>query len=287
MKKGFTLIEMMAAIIILGVITLVAIPLVEIALNNVREDAYNTQVNNILTGARQWGASNPGLLPDSGITNFYVTLLDLKTAGFVELNIKNPKTKEKFSDTTPIYITNINGDYVYTFNEPAQQSNPFSPVITLNGATLIYVNLNDTFNDPGVVAKTGSGLLIDNSLVNRVIQKDGAVVGSVDTSGLYKYTINYTVTDNGLTTRVIRTVIVKDNIPPTLTIPGNVTLNKSVTTYDLMNGVSSSDNSGKPVIITTSSNLTFGVVGNYIITYTATDATGNTTIKTRTIKIEY
>jgi prepilin-type N-terminal cleavage/methylation domain-containing protein len=287
MKKGFTLIEMMAALIILGVITVIAIPLVEKAISNVREDAYNTQVNNILTGARQWGASNPGLLPDVGVTNFYLLLSDLKLAGFIDKNIKNPKTKELFEDDKKIYITNIDGDFVYTFDTPGQPINPYSPIITLNGDALIYVNLNELFTDPGVLATTGTGTTIDSTLVTSVIQKEGTVVNRIDSSGLYKYTITYSATDNGLTTRVIRTVIINDNVAPTLVVPGDVTLLTTVTSYDIMNGVNAYDNSSKPVIITTSSNLVFGQVGNYIITYKATDASGNTTIKTRTIKIEY
>jgi prepilin-type N-terminal cleavage/methylation domain-containing protein len=48
MKRGFTLIELLAVILILGIIALIAIPTVNKILNEARQGAFKTGVDNIL-----------------------------------------------------------------------------------------------------------------------------------------------------------------------------------------------------------------------------------------------
>lgn len=284
MKKGFTLIEMMAVIIILGIITLIAVPLVEKALSDIRQDAYKTQIENIRKGARQWGANHFYELPDNDGGTISVNLETLKLAGYVEKVLVNPKTNEEFPNDMLVTILNDKGNYVYIVDgDEGEQLNPYTPTITLLGDALIYVNLNASYTEPGIVAKTSEGVNITD--YTTVIQKDGIVVGSIDSSGLYNYTITYTASHNGLTAKAIRNVIIKDNVPPNLVIPVDSTITTNIKTFDLMEGVYATDNSGELVIITSNTTLTLGIPGKYITTYTAKDKTGNTTIKERTITI--
>lgn len=289
MKKGFTLIEMMAVVVILGVIALIVVPLVEQALSNIKDDAYNTQIESIRQGARQWGGSNIYSMPDPG-TSITLTLQQLKLAGFITKDLYNPKTKEAFSDDMVITITNVgtvgNDKYVYIVDgADGGQTNPNAPTIVLVGDSLQYLNLNASYVESGVVAKNGAGTVI--SANPAVITRNGTTVGSIDSSGLYTYIITYSVTDNGFTTRAIRNVIIKDNVPPTLIIPVDSSILNTVTTFNLMSGVSATDNSLKTVTITYTGSLQLGVVGKYIITYKATDQAGNVTTKARTITITY
>lgn len=114
MKNGFTLIELLVVIAILAVILLIAIPKINEVMVEMKQELYNTQIDNIKSGAKTWAADNTDLLPlveDGFIT---LTLDDLKLGGYVDAEIKNPLTNEFFSDTTEIKITRKYNEYQYS-----------------------------------------------------------------------------------------------------------------------------------------------------------------------------
>lgn len=114
--KGFTLVELLAVIIILGAISLVVIPSVQRSLNHSNEQAYEVQVSNIEAAAKNWGADHIDSLPDHGKTTT-ITLEDLIRGNYVEKDIENPKTKKPFSKDTKIIIKNLNENYTYKLVE--------------------------------------------------------------------------------------------------------------------------------------------------------------------------
>ena len=100
------------------------------------------------------------------------------------------------------------------------------------------------------------------------------------------YYIDYCVVDDeGYSNCVKVNVVITDLLPPSFNEFENVTISTSVETYNLMNGVSCTDNSGK-CNITINGDIKYGVVGKYVIEYKTTDSSGNTTTKERVITIE-
>ena len=63
MKKGFTLIELIGIIVILGVISFIVFPVVSSSIKNGKEKAYNEQVGRIIEAAKKWANDNTDLLP--------------------------------------------------------------------------------------------------------------------------------------------------------------------------------------------------------------------------------
>jgi len=108
--KGFTLVELMAVIIVLGIVALIVIPIADNFIKDNKQKSYDIQINNIKEGAKSWAIKNSHLLPDEG-DSYDVTLLELKNGSFVESDIKDPKTNELFEDTLIITITKQNGSY--------------------------------------------------------------------------------------------------------------------------------------------------------------------------------
>jgi len=89
MKKGFTLIEMLSVIVVLGIIALIAFPAVDSAIKDSRQKAYNQNVEFIEEVAITYSVTN-----DLGYSEEYKTLsLDtLKDAGLLkDEDIINPK----------------------------------------------------------------------------------------------------------------------------------------------------------------------------------------------------
>lgn len=93
MNKGFTLIELICVITILGLIALIAVPTVNNMIANSKEKAYEEQISTIEKTARNYMSKNYDQLP--GQTPGATTCLLIETmqkAGLLtKEEIKNPK----------------------------------------------------------------------------------------------------------------------------------------------------------------------------------------------------
>ena len=63
MKKGFTLVELLAVMILLGIISLIAIPSIGKMLIRSRENAYESTKNELIKAAKKYAAEHTGELP--------------------------------------------------------------------------------------------------------------------------------------------------------------------------------------------------------------------------------
>ena len=282
MKKGFTLVEMMAAIVILAVIALLAVPLVEQTIQNIRNDSYKNQIESIRQSARRFGADNIQVLPNDGEPAYQVTLLELKELGYVKKDIKNPLTGNSFSPDLEIRIENVNGNIVYIVaGDHGGELSPNSPTITVNGRVNLVLPLGQSYSEQGATAKNPSGGTI--SYTTEITQNGSPA--SINVGQIGTYIVTYTTSFEGITAKTRRTVNIVDNVPPVISVTP-LTISTSATTIDMMQGVTTSDNSGLPVVVTYSDNLILGVVGVYQVEYTATDASENQTKVIRTITIQ-
>jgi len=103
-NKGFTLVELLAVIIILSLLALLASTSVSKIVKDSKSDLYDTQINLIKSAAEAWGADNLYDLPEAG-TCKYLTLHDLKQYGLIDNEIKDPRTNELFPNELLIKIS--------------------------------------------------------------------------------------------------------------------------------------------------------------------------------------
>ena len=96
-KKGFTLVEILAAVTILALLALITVPAVTKPIKDSKNDLYNAQLTSFKDSAKAWGVNNMySNLPDIG--DCVIVPLDvLVKDGLVEPNIKNPKTGNEFT----------------------------------------------------------------------------------------------------------------------------------------------------------------------------------------------
>ena len=93
-KKGFTLAELLGIIIILGVITLIAFPIINKMIKDSKLDAYDAQVKTIIEAARTWAVNNPDRLPGINST---------KEENVKELLKKNKELANEIEDKVRIH----------------------------------------------------------------------------------------------------------------------------------------------------------------------------------------
>jgi hypothetical protein len=149
-----------------------------------------------------------------------------------------------------------------------------APVITLSGANPYTVERGTTYIEPGVTADTGETVTVNTSGLNMTV------------SGTYIVTYSATDADGNIGTES-RIVIVDDTIAPVITLTnGDV----GTTTYTVERGTTYVDpgataNGGETVTVNTSG-LNMAVTGTYTVTYSASDADGNTGTASRTVIVE-
>ena len=104
MKKGFTLVELLAVIIILALLGLLTSTAIIKIVNKSKEDMYDAQTNLIIEAARTWASENIGLLPDEN-SCVYLTLKDLTDYGLLDSNIIDARTNEPLNPNLKIKIS--------------------------------------------------------------------------------------------------------------------------------------------------------------------------------------
>ena len=149
------------------------------------------------------------------------------------------------------------------------------PTITLIGNSIIYLKIgNLPFTDPGVVVTDLSGETITP-----------IITGSVNVNTLGTYVITYTATDiSNNTSTATRTIKVIN--PPTITLNGNNPYYIAIRSTYIEPNATAVDYFGTTVTVTyTPTTVNTTNLTSIIITYTATDTFGFTTIATRTVNV--
>ena len=114
MKRGFTLVELLAVMIILGMIVLITFPNIQKSFNKSSEKLLEKQIKSIENVARAWGTTNNSQFDDC----YILTLENLKKSGLLEnKDILNPETKRELDGCVKIMYDDSINQYTYTYTE--------------------------------------------------------------------------------------------------------------------------------------------------------------------------
>lgn len=139
------------------------------------------------------------------------------------------------------------------------------PILTLKGNNPDTCDIGFKYLDPGFSSYDScSG--VDANTVTGVVYTDFAG----------KYYIKYKSKDKvGNADSIFRTVVVLDRIPPTIILKGISPMVIPVFSTYIDSGVTVSDNYDKNLTVKTTGSVNTSKIGNYTLTYTVTDSSGN------------
>lgn len=114
MKKGFTLVELLAVIIVLGIIATIGIMSVSNVIDTSKESTYQEQVRVIEKAAQEWAIENTNELPEMVEGNYTsVTVETLSQQGYLRNIPKDPRTGKEMTGYVIIKYTSNQYTYVY------------------------------------------------------------------------------------------------------------------------------------------------------------------------------
>ncbi|ADH98954.1 type II secretion system protein [Salisediminibacterium selenitireducens] len=138
-QKGLTLVELLAVIVILGIIAAIAVPAIGSIIENSRKDAQIANAENIYNAARLAVASESIVASDTDTWTFYATEAETDNTDTSRTDSRLNLLEERYLDTTP---QDPHGDGVYT-----------DAYITYDGSEYTVV-LNEYFGAGGTAIST-------------------------------------------------------------------------------------------------------------------------------------
>lgn len=122
MKRGFTLVELLAVIGILGILISLTAVTYNDSLKRARQQAYDRQVATIIGLGRDWSLKNSELLVKDEKTPTIVMLSRLINEGYVNNNkIIDPKTEEEMTGCVVITWNSTYQQYEYAYHDGKNQ----------------------------------------------------------------------------------------------------------------------------------------------------------------------
>jgi len=114
-KKGFTLIELMAVVTILVILSLIIVPIVDKNVKRSKEDMYKIQIENIRLAGEGYFSDNVSSRPAT--SSFCSVSIDtLVSQGYISGDVVNPKTGESFGQVyVQIKNTGISNRNIYSY----------------------------------------------------------------------------------------------------------------------------------------------------------------------------
>jgi hypothetical protein len=199
-----------------------------------------------------------------------LTSVDPNTPGSYTVTYTATDGAHQGTATRTVLVGQFSEDEV---DQPATSNQP--PTITLNGDAQISIECGTAFTDPGATATVcGNSIQVTTS-------------GTVNIHAPGTYSITYTASANNQTTETTRIVTVEaDNTAPTITVNGANPMTVECHTGFTDPGATAHDACAGDFAAAASGAVDSNTVGQYVITYNATDPSGHAAAPvTRTVNV--
>lgn len=167
-KNGFTLLELMAVIVVLALLTLIIYPPIDSALIKSRNQSYETQISEIEEGAKNWAADHVTELPDED-NSIKVTIKTLEDGGYIAEDLIDPRYNKPLDKNKAVIITNVGNQYQYKFEDRFNEGDvpdagEPTPTPTSTPPTETYPkSLRFSLTSNGILSVTNGGFSLASS----------------------------------------------------------------------------------------------------------------------------
>lgn len=203
-KKGFTLVEVLAVIVILGVILTVVVPSTFSIIKRGKETSYKNLVKTFKNGAKLYVSKYSNVINEDldNIGYYKVTLDQLNGEALLKTPVVDPRNNTSINLSKYILIKrNTNYSLSFCYEDDGcvipdsveVPSNHIKPVIIVQGLKKLNINQGSPYIDAGATASDD----IDGDITNQI-----TVVNQVNINILGSYQVIYTVADSSGNKRI-------------------------------------------------------------------------------------
>lgn len=191
-KTGFTLIELIATIGLLGMLATIIITVSVRKINETKEKSRDTMYKSIEESAKKYILDNGDEILEFRLNdNTYVTLQTLVEKEYFTESLIDPTTKKSLPLSNEVYITREDsGVITATYNINQQEE----PKLTLIGEYNQYIKLEEPYQELGVKAINKN---------NEDISSNVQISGKADINNIGKYVITYSINNTKISRNVI------------------------------------------------------------------------------------
>lgn len=148
-KKGFTLVELLAVIIIISIVSMLIFPAVGSVIFQSKNDLYDAQILDIKKAAEKWAIEHTDKLDATHANDVYLPLEALRYSGYLEPDpIKNPKDRTEMEGCIRIKYNSKEKKNIYDYEEKTCKTYASNQDSSNNYAYIIYEydRSSQTFN---------------------------------------------------------------------------------------------------------------------------------------------
>lgn len=202
MKKGFTLVELIATLIVLSIVAIIVVPNIYKNITEVKDRLSETQLETLKSAAKSWASDNIEQLPTTNEEVAYVFLKELKDGGYVDQKIYKEEGNSLFNDNIFVLIEcnvieqdeNNNSNYKYNYEVYDTNEKHLSYLAELY-AKKNNITSRTTVSLSQLLSLANTNLKVENNLKNI---EDGSLISNASVVIEYKnnvYTYKVTISN--------------------------------------------------------------------------------------------
>ena len=224
--------------------------------------------------------------------------------GLLEICEINVAKENKNSTEGYTVVPNVNSEgiaYNYIIDGTNKQVkgsdivNSSKDKLTVNTAPVISLVESPKIVEGNIIIKTGD-VFKPLEYVKATDDEDGEITNitansnGVDNKKPGSYKVTYVATDKEGESTTFEAIVVVEEAKQSVSNPVMTVTNKNIQirqgeTFDPLNGVIATDYQGRKLTVTVTGTYDVEALGSYVLTYTATDAYGNTVTDTATLEV--